>query len=147
MKRGREYGFRIEWNLLFGARARTPPSTPAVGQAGGGLWLATRPDGSVTIIDRRRGRPPRSSTLVGWKAAVFSGCDRACTRAEIDAVASGAGGDTEEVTRFLDRCVALGVMVADGERWLALPVHRPPHHDPDPPVPARGRIPPAVVGA
>lgn len=118
-------------------------------QAGGGLWMATRPDGSVTILDQRSGRPRRSSTLVGWKAEVFSACDRARTRAEIDALPSVAGAGTDEVTRFLDRCVAVGVMVHDGGQWLALPVHTPARRDPHPPAApaARPRIPLAVVGA
>ena len=115
-------------------------------EAGGGLWMATRPDGSVTILDQRSGRARRSSTLVGWKADVFAACDRARTRAEIDGLPSTAGVDAAEVTRFLERCVTVGVMVHDGEQWLALPVHTPPRHDLDPPAP-RQPIPLAVVGA
>jgi ribosomal peptide maturation radical SAM protein 1 len=120
-------------------------------QAGGGLWMATRPDGSVVVLDQRAGRPRRSSTLVGWKADVFTACDRARTRAEIDALPSVAGAGAEEVTRFLDRCVTVGVMVHDGGQWLALPVHTPARHDPEaapaPAAPARARIPLEVVGA
>jgi hypothetical protein len=115
-------------------------------QAGGGLWMATRPDGSVTILDQRSGRQRRSSTLVGWKAEVFLACDRARSRAEIDALPSVAGAGADEVTRFLERCVAVGVMVYDGEEWLALPVHTPARHDAEPAA-VRRSIPLAVASA
>jgi ribosomal peptide maturation radical SAM protein 1 len=115
-------------------------------QADGGLWMATTPEGAVTILDQRSGRPRRSSTLEGWKAEVFTACDRARSRAEIDALPSVAGVDAADVTRFLDRCVTVGVMVHDGGQWLALPVHTPPRHDQASP-PARRPIPLAVVGA
>lgn len=115
-------------------------------QAGSGLWMATQPDGTVTIVDHRTGRPRRSSTIDGWKAAVFTACDRARARVEIDALPSVAGVEAEVVTRFLDRCVTVGVMVHDGEQWLALPVHTPARHDPDPPAAGRS-IALAVVGA
>jgi ribosomal peptide maturation radical SAM protein 1 len=114
-------------------------------RAGGGLWMATRPDGAVTIVDHRAGRPRRSSTIEGWKAEVYTACDRARTRAEIDALASVAGVESTEVTRFLDRCVAVGVMVHDGEQWLALAVHTPPRRDHGTPV--TGRCIPVAVGA
>ncbi len=114
-------------------------------QVGGGLWMATHADGSVTILDHRTGRPRRSSTISGWKAEVFTACDRARSRAEIDAMPCLADVDSIEVSRFLDRCVSVGIMVHDGDQWLALPVHTPPRHDPDSRPPHRA-IPLAVAG-
>lgn len=98
-------------------------------RAGGGLWMTTRPDGTVAIIDHRAGRPHRSSTIGDWKAEVYKACDRARTRADIDALEWVANVDVEDVTGFLDRCVAVGVMVYDGDQWLALAVHSPPRRD------------------
>lgn len=111
----------------------------------GGLWMVDGPDGALTVLDHRAGRPRRSSTLTGWKAEVYAACDRARTRAEIDDLPCVLDVASEDVDRFLDRCVTVGVMVRDGDHWLALAVHAPPRHDDEGPV---GRpIPLVAAGA
>lgn len=100
--------------------------------AGGGVWAIERDDGSLTVLDDRAGRPRRSSTLQGWKAAVYRACDRARRCDELDEIAGAgrAGGpDPADVAAFLDRCRAVEVMVASGDRWLALAVYVPPRRD------------------
>jgi ribosomal peptide maturation radical SAM protein 1 len=80
---------------------------------------------TVVIIDRR-GTNERVAELGGWKAEVYDACDRGRTREELDQLEALAGVDAAEVTRFLDRCCATGVMLGDGSSYLATAVHTPP---------------------
>lgn len=114
--------------------------------AGGGVWAFDKPDGSLTILDDRPGRPRRSATLDGWKATIFRACDRARTLPEItglDTVADTSAPD--QVLTFLDRCCTTEVMVTDGQRWQAIAVYVPPRSEPETRGDTRRPIPLAVA--
>jgi hypothetical protein len=88
----------------------------------GSLWVVPRPDGSVAILESRRGRR-EGLVFEGWQAAAYLAFDRARTPAS---VAEELEVVPEEVAAFAGWCVERGLMVRLGGRYLALAVHRPP---------------------
>ena len=98
------------------------------------LWVV--PDegagGALTILDHR-GRHRRSARIDGWRAAVYDACDRGRTRAELDQLPEVGAVDGAELDRFLDRCVATGLMATDGTAHLALAVRHPARRSAAPP--------------
>ena len=92
---------------------------------GGGLWAIEREGGELAVVDERPGRRRRSSVLTGWKAVAFRAIDRARSHDELLAMPELDGVDADELDGFLRRAVDVGVVLADGRRWLGLAVFTP----------------------
>lgn len=104
------------WMMTSGADPQDPDAT------GNG-------DGHRIVIIDRRGAKERVAQLTGWKATLYDACDRGRSRAELDQLDELRAVDHEEVTDFLDRCCATGVMISDGSAFLATAVHTPPRRE------------------
>ncbi|HVM02225.1 MAG TPA: RiPP maturation radical SAM C-methyltransferase, partial [Acidimicrobiales bacterium] len=94
----------------------------------GELWAFTGPGGDVVVDDRRPGSEC-TTRLSGWRAAVFSACDRAQPLADVAGLAAGLGVGAAELAGFLGTCVRRRLMLVRGGSCLALPVHRPARLD------------------
>jgi ribosomal peptide maturation radical SAM protein 1 len=111
----------------------------------GSLWMRELETG-LHLVDSRRelSETPRRAILRGWKAATFVACDRAQetealrTLPEVGLAGVGLG----ELVGFLERAVALGMMIRLGGRWLNLAVHTPARPlEPRPTMPEEGALP------
>ena len=96
----------------------------------GTLEMRQEPDGTLRILDTRRGltAPPRQAVLRGWKAAVYLACDQAQTLdrlIQLPEVQREAVSE-EDVRAFLGRCVHHRLMVDNQRSWLGVAVHVPP---------------------
>lgn len=94
------------------------------GGRSGGIWILRR-DQRMVLVRDRRGVPRETLALEGWQAAAYSACDAARSLTgllrlpELELVGAGP------LREFLGWCVAQGLMLHDGERYLALGVHVP----------------------
>ena len=88
----------------------------------GSLWMIPLGGARLVIVDRRAGQ--HLVTLESWRAEVYMACDRISSFSGLSRIA----GDVEpgELEAWLDDCVRRRIMVNDGQRYLALAVHRPP---------------------
>lgn len=110
------------------------------------LWMADRErgevvmecrDGRVAITDSRgAGRPPRSATLDGWKAAVYLACDRSRPLTDLRRLPAvlEAGATDAALDTFLHNCVTNRVMVRSERSFLNVAVHVPAR-EPSPTAP------------
>ena len=95
----------------------------------GALTMTEESDGTLCLLDTRHAAAgaPRRARLRGWKAAVYEACDRAQPERTLLAlpavVEAGVGHD--ELTGFLERCVANRLMLHGERSWLNVAVHTP----------------------
>jgi ribosomal peptide maturation radical SAM protein 1 len=78
--------------------------------------------GRLTIIDTRTG-DARRLVLTDWRAEAYDACgDTARTPAKVleQLTAGGFEVSAQRVTRFLDECCRVGIMISDEERYLGL---------------------------
>lgn len=93
-----------------------------------GLWVIETRPGEIMIIDERS-EPRRTATVDGWKASIYLACDRARTREELEQMEAMEVVTNEALDRYLDRCLATGLMITDGLSYLSLAVHQPPREE------------------
>jgi ribosomal peptide maturation radical SAM protein 1 len=93
----------------------------------GALTLSEEDDGTVCVLDTRFATAPRRARLHGWKAAVYLACDRAAPLRTLLALPEvvDAGVAPDDVTAFLERCVAHRLMLRTERTWLNVAVHSP----------------------
>jgi len=78
--------------------------------------------GRLTIIDKRT-EEPRRLALTDWRADAYDACgETAHTAAKVreHVAARGFEVSVERVTRFLDECCRVGVMISDEGKYLGL---------------------------
>ncbi len=84
--------------------------------------IMQRLPGRLTIIDRRTAEA-KQLTLTDWRAEAYDACgDTAHTPARVtaDLVSRGVDVSVERVTRFLDECCHVGIMISDDGKYLGL---------------------------
>jgi ribosomal peptide maturation radical SAM protein 1 len=91
----------------------------------GGLWRTDAGDGALLLIDERPPGPRSARRLEHWQAAAYDACDRVRSLAGLARDAALDGVDAGALRRFLDGCVDQGLMLRDGDRFLALAVTTP----------------------
>lgn len=94
----------------------------------GALWMRSLGHG-LHLVDSRRSVAPsaRRAVISGWKAAVYLACDRAQELSALQALPEVERADVGpgEVVAFLERALALRLVLHLDGRWLNLAVHTP----------------------
>jgi len=88
----------------------------------GALWVSPGGEEGLTIVLDRPDGSHETVGLSGWQADVYLACDRIRSRRRLAALAQVTA---EDLDAFLSWCVHHQLMLADGDRCLALAVHRP----------------------
>jgi ribosomal peptide maturation radical SAM protein 1 len=95
----------------------------------GGLWIVSDGDDRVVLVRDRPGLPRESVELEGWQAGAYLACDAARSVAGLRRLEELGWIPEASLREFLDWCVACGLMIAHGDRYLALGVHTPPRSE------------------
>jgi ribosomal peptide maturation radical SAM protein 1 len=94
----------------------------------GGLWVVFSggDPSEITVVRDRPGSARRVAKLAGWHAAVYLACDAITSVSALERVTREARVDRAHLREFLEWCVAERLMLASGDRYLALAVQSPP---------------------
>jgi hypothetical protein len=97
-------------------------------------WMSDHQRGSLfvldegedrLVIDDRQPAGRRGLRLHGWQADAYDACDRARTRTGLARAPELAHVGADQLSAFLDACVAQRIMLRRGDRYVALAVATP----------------------
>jgi ribosomal peptide maturation radical SAM protein 1 len=97
-------------------------------------WMADERRGTLRLLHDGQGslvvddRPPagrRGLRLHGWQVAAYDACDRVRTRDGLARMPELARVGADQLTGFLDACVAQRIMVRNRDQYLSLAVATP----------------------
>lgn len=105
-----------EWNAFHQQRASELPA------------IRYRDGGSFVVVEDERFGSLRHGTFEGILREVLLECCEIRTLAHVQQLVESHGGTPEDATTILDHFIANGIMVAEKQKYLSLPVATSPRH-------------------